>query len=209
MSNPFLHQPEKESKNLFAEIIEALIIALVFNIIVYFLFVIPSQVDGPSMLPNLHDGELLFANKMPTWFYNNTQTLDQLGWDYEYGDIVIFDYSNIVLVKRIIAKEGDRVMITESGEVFVNGNKRYEDYLPANLKTFLPQKGLRGFEPGEEVIVPAGHFFLMGDNRANSKDSRFAEVGFVKRENIKGVVFFRFWPLDKLGAFSKPTYQAK
>lgn len=208
MSNPFLRQPESEPKNLFAEIVEALIIALVFNIIVYFLFVIPSQVDGPSMLPNLHDQELLFANKMPTWFYNNLDTLEQLGWDYNYGDIVIFDYSNIVLVKRVIALEGDTVLISSAGEVFVNGEKRYEDYLPANLNTFLPQKGLRAFEPDVEVTVPEGHFFLMGDNRSNSKDSRFADVGFVKRENIKGVVFFRFWPVDKIGTFEKPSYQA-
>lgn len=207
MSNPFLHEPDKGDKNVFAEIIEALIIALVFNIVIYFLFVIPSQVDGPSMLPNLHDKELLFANKMPSWFYGDVDTLNKLGWDYDYGDIVIFDYSNIVLVKRVIAKAGDSVMISTEGDVYVNGNKRYEDYLPANLKTFLPAKGLRAFEPDIEVIVPDGSFFLMGDNRANSKDGRFADVGFVKREAIKGVVFFRFWPLDKIGVMAKPTYQ--
>lgn len=209
MSNPFLHQPESGEKNFLAEIVESLVVALVINIIIYFLFIIPSQVDGPSMLPTLHDKELLFANKIPTWFYNSEENLDKLNLDYDYGDIVIFDFQTIVLVKRVVAVAGDKVKISSEGDVYVNGEKRFEDYLPANLKTYLPQKGLRTFEPDTEVVVPAGSFFLMGDNRPNSKDSRFSDVGFVSRSKIKGVVFFRFWPFDKIGTMAEPTYQAK
>lgn len=204
MSNPFLHEPEASKKNFFGEIIEALVVALIFNIVVYFLFIIPSQVDGPSMLPNLHDKELLFANKMPTWFYGAEDTLKKIGWEYQRGDVVIFDFSNIVLVKRVIAVGGDKIKITAEGDVFVNGEQKFESFLIPNTKTYLPQKGQRTLEPGVEAVVPEGSFFVMGDNRSNSKDSRYSEVGFVERGHIKGVVFFRFFPFDKFGTISKP-----
>lgn len=202
MANPFLYEQEHQSRSVFGEIIEALIVALIFNIVVYFLFIIPSQVDGPSMQPTLQNQELLFANKLPTWFYNYPDILNRLGWDYDYGDIVIFDYEDIVLVKRVIAVGGDKVKIMTDGEVYVNGKKMYENYLAADVKTYLPQKGLRTFEPDVEVTVPDDSFFVMGDNRTNSKDSRFADVGFISRSKIKGVVFFRFWPVNKIAILS-------
>lgn len=207
MPNPFLSDAEQPGKNAFLEIVEALVVALIFNIIIYFFFIIPSQVDGPSMQPNLHDKELLFANKMPSWFYGSLDTLNRLGWDYSRGDIVIFNYEDIVLVKRVIAVGGDKVKITNDGNVYVNGNQLFESYLPANLQTYLPQSGLRSFDPDQEVTVPDSDFFVMGDNRPNSKDSRFADVGFIKRDAIKGVVFFRFWPLNDFGIIKNPDKQ--
>lgn len=206
MSNPFLHTPAQREKSAFGEVIQALIVALVINVIIYFLFIIPSQVDGPSMQPNLMDKQLLLANKTPTWLYSHKDILQQLGWDYNYGDIVIFDFDNIVLVKRVIAKGGDRVKITSDGDVYLNGKLLQENFLRPDTKTYLPQAGLSLFAPDTEVTVPADQFFLMGDNRVNSKDSRFSDVGFVKRDAIRGVVFFRFWPFDKFGPISKLNY---
>jgi len=202
MANPFIHEPEKPKRGVLADIIEALVVAVTINVVIYFLFIIPSQVDGPSMLPFLHDKELLFANKTPSWFNNNPATLKQLNWDYQRGDVVIFDFENIVLVKRIVAREGDTVMI-KAGDVYVNNKKLLETYLPDGLKTYIPLGGVASLEEGVPVTVPAASFFVMGDNRPNSKDSRFSEVGFIPRDKIKGVVFFRFWPLDKFGPIGR------
>jgi len=201
MSNPFIHETQKSGHGILVDIIQALVVAITINVVIYFLFIIPSQVDGPSMVPFLHDKELLFANKTPSWFNDNPDTLKKLNWDYQRGDIIIFDFENIVLVKRIIAKEGDTVMLKD-GDVYVNEQKLVQAYLPAGLKTYIPQAGLSNLEEGVAVTVPAASFFVMGDNRPNSKDSRFKEVGFVPRSKIKGVVFFRFWPLDRLGVIS-------
>ena len=109
MANPFIHETEEKKQNIFMDIFQALVIALTINVVIYFLFLIPSQVDGPSMLPTLENNQLLFANKIPTWFYSNTDQLKSLNMDYQRGDTVIFDYQDIVLVKRVIAKEGDTV----------------------------------------------------------------------------------------------------
>jgi signal peptidase I len=206
MENPFIYEPEKPKRRFFSDILEALVIAITFNVVVYFLFIIPSQVDGPSMIPTLNDKELLFANKTTTWFNDNPTLLQQLNWDYQRGDIVIFDFENIVLVKRVIAKEGDTIMIKD-GDVYVNDKKLTEDYLATGIKTYLPQNGAANLENGVAKTVPAGEFFVMGDNRVNSKDSRFSEVGFIPRNRIKGVVFFRFWPLNRFGIISRGQFQ--
>jgi signal peptidase I len=204
MPNPFLHETEKAKPNILAEIIQALVVALIFNVVIYFLFLIPSQVDGPSMMPTLLDKELLFANKTASWFNNSPDTLDKLGWEYTHGDIIIFDYNSIVLVKRIIGVPGDKIKITADGDVYVNGEKQIENFLSPGVKTYLPQGGVRSFEPAQEVTVPPNSFFVMGDNRNNSKDSRFADVGFIPRTKIKGVVVFRFFPINKMGPLGKP-----
>ena len=204
--NPFIHSTEPKKANVFKQVFEALVIAITVNVVIYFLFIIPSQVDGPSMLPNLVDKELLFANKTPTWFNNNTDTLKKFNWDYERGDVVIFDFENIVLVKRIIAKPGDEIYF-EGGDVFVNGKKLYETYLPVDTKTYLPQAQIRFLDEGQKLIVPEDNYIVLGDNRSQSKDSRYQEVGLVKREMLKGIIFFRLWPLNKLGAIPRGAYK--
>jgi signal peptidase I len=204
--NPFIHETQGPRNNIFKEIFEALVIAVTINVVIYFLFIIPSQVEGPSMLPNLKDKELLFANKTPTWFSSNADILSQLNWDYQRGDIIIFDHENIVLVKRIVAAEGDEIFFTD-GDVYVNGKKMYETYLPIDAKTYLPQEGLRSLAEGERLVIPDGHFFVLGDNRSMSKDSRYIDVGIISREKIKGVVFFRFWPMESFGPIGRGDFK--
>lgn len=204
--NPFIHTPQTSRSNIFKDIFEALVVALTINVVIYFLFIIPSQVDGPSMLPNLHDKELLFANKTPTWFNSNTQMLNNLNWDYQRGDIIIFDYDAIVLVKRIIATAGDEIYFS-GGNVYVNGKQLYETYLPIDTKTYIPQEGLRFIAEGQRLIIPDNSFFVMGDNRGQSKDSRYMDVGLIGRDKIRGVVFFRFWPLDVFGPIGRGDFK--
>jgi len=201
--NPFVYESERHGNPLFT-MIQAIVIALVINVTIYFLFVIPSQVDGQSMYSTLENQELLFANKIPTWL-GTTDFGKQINMDYKRGDIIIFEYNNMLLVKRIIGIEGDKVKV-ENGEVFVNGKQLTETYLRAGIKSYLPSAEYSNLVEGQESVVPKDSFFVMGDNRPASKDSRYSDVGFIKRDKMKGIVFLRFWPLDKFGIINGAQY---
>ena len=202
--NPFLHQAERQRGNFFWSIIQAIIVALAINVTVYFLFIMPSQVDGPSMFPTLADQELLFANKIPSWL-GNTDFGKQNGIDFQQGDVIIFEYQNIYLVKRIIGVEGDQIKLL-NGYVFVNGVMVTESYLNSTIRTYFPPVDIALYQEGEEFTVPVGKYFVLGDNRPASKDSRYKDVGFIDRSKLKGVVFLRFFPFDKFGVISRAEY---
>jgi signal peptidase I len=202
--NPFIHDAEGTKSNPFWTIVQAIVIALAINVTIYFLFILPSQVDGSSMIPTLIDKELLFANKIPTWL-GNTDFGKQNNLDFQKGDIVIFEYEKLLLVKRVIGTAGDKVKISE-GYVYVNGKKLNETYLTSDVRTYLPIDEVPTIQEGEEATVPENSYFCLGDNRPGSKDSRYGTIGFVKREKLKGVVFLRFWPMDKFSTFSRAIY---
>ena len=135
------------------------------------------RIYGNSMTPTLEAGQLIVSVKSS---------------DFEQGDIVAFYYNNKILVKRVIANPGDWVDIDNDGLVYVNQKELEEPYVkePAlgdcNIK--LPYQ------------VPDGKYFVMGDHRATSVDSRNNSVGCVAQEQIVGKILFRLWPLQALGA---------
>ena len=112
--------------------------------------------------------------------------------EYERGDIIAFYYNNNILVKRIIAIQGNQVKIDDEGDVYVNNAKIDEPYL--RQKT----KGDTDIE--FPYTVPNGKLFVMGDNRALSLDSRNFSIGCIAEEQIVGKIVFRVWPLIKIGA---------
>ena len=141
-------------------------------------------VDGPSMLPTLHDGERLMVDKL-TYRFREPQR----------GEIVVFRYPadpREHFIKRIIGLPGDVVEI-RAGRVYVNGSALDESYLAT------PTWGQFG-----PVRVPAGRYFVLGDNRTNSEDSRYPQVGFVPRSYLEGRALWRFWPPSRIGILRRP-----
>lgn len=134
------------------------------------------QIYGSSMSPTLQDGEIVFSV--------NTVQLEQ-------GDVVAFYYNNKILVKRVIALSGDWVNFDEDGTVYVNSTPLEEPY--------LSEKALGEFDIELPYQVPEGKFFVMGDHRSTSVDSRSTVVGCVEGEQIVGKIVFRIWPLDNFG----------
>jgi len=136
--------------------------------------------------------------------------------DYKRGDVVIFHEaaSNLDLIKRIIGVSGDKLRI-QDGYVYVNGTMLNETYLAdgttdptVNNKGRTRVTAGQTFDyEGQEITVPTGKYFVMGDNRNNSKDSRYTEVGFLDRADLKGKVVFRYFPLNKLGVIEGHTYK--
>src|SRR3989442_1184070 len=144
------------------------------------IFVIqPVKVEGTSMLPRLVDQERIFVNR---FIYRFT--------DIHRGDIVVFWYprdQNKSFIKRVLAIPGDEVEI-RNGAVFVNGEKVDEPYLKPEF---------RDHESYRRQIIPEGQYFVLGDHRNSSNDSR--NWGCVPRELIYGKAVFRYWPVSRLG----------
>ena len=134
------------------------------------------QIYGNSMSPTLQDGEVIFSVKTS---------------DFEPGDVISFYYNNKILVKRVIARPGEWVDIDKDGNVFVNN-------VPLN-EPYLADKAFGDCNIELPYQVPDGKFFVMGDHRSTSVDSRSTAVGCVAQEQIVGKILFRVWPLNCFG----------
>lgn len=134
------------------------------------------RIYGSSMAPTLKDGQIVVCVKSA---------------DFRQGDITAFYHGNKLLIKRYIAGASDWVNIDEFGNVFVNGEELDEPY--------LTEKSLGQTNIDLPYQVPDERFFLMGDNRSVSADSRSTAVGCVARDQIVGKVVFRIWPLSEFG----------
>jgi signal peptidase I len=155
-------------------------------LVVVLQFFAPTIVREHSMENTLMPNEILYVTKQAYWF-----------GPPGYNDIIIFDTglqtdngADKTLVKRIVGVPGDRISI-QNGSVFRNGEQLIEPYTKS------------GMTPGSmnEVVVPEDAYFVLGDNREVSRDSRSEDVGFVTRDQISGQVLFRAFPLNKLKAF--------
>lgn len=156
--------------------IAVLVVVAAAAVLVATLWMPVLRIHGSSMVPTLNEGEIVLSVKSN---------------DFQPGDIVAFYYGNKLLIKRFIAGPSDWVNIDENGTVFVNGEKLDEPY--------LTEKSLGKTDITLPYQVPDERYFLMGDNRDVSVDSRSSTVGCVAKEQIVGKVVFRVWPLGALG----------
>ena len=131
----------------------------------------PVRVDGDSMVPTFEDGQILILNK-----------LDR---EYERMDVVVFDYKNDRLIKRVIGLPGETVEIKDS-TLYINGEE-VSDY----------KDDVKTADYKLNVTIPEGYYFVLGDNRGISADSRL--IGLVSENDLKGTICFRLFPLMKIG----------
>jgi len=156
------------------------LISLAAVLVLLFTLVLPVyRVHGTLMDPTLADGQLV-------------ATLPHT--DIRPGDIIAFYYNNKVLIKRVIALEGDTVNIDAKGNVSINERPLQEPY--------IAEKSVGECNITLPYVVPTGKVFVMGDHRALSVDSRHTEVGCITREQIIGTVICRVWPLSDLATFT-------
>lgn len=201
-NNPFFDPPKPQKRNWLALILEILAGLTLLLLIGWIILLEQNQVNGPSMQPNYYTGEFLLTNRLPK-FIGNTPFGKTFNIDYQRGDVVILQKPGYEdFVKRVIALPGEKISIN-NGKIFINGNQLIEDYLAADLYT---NGGDFITEGGAEIEVPSGHYILIGDNRPQSNDSRFSDIGFIKREWIKGKVLVRIWPLSVFSFIPQGKY---
>ncbi len=164
----------------FGFLVRDLFLAVVLAGVIILFVYRPVKVEGTSMMPALVDQERIFINQ---FVYRFTGSVER-------GDMVVFWYPNDQsksYIKRVIGLPGDKVRIDE-GDVWVNDEKLSEQYVPDEFKD-------RSSYP--EMRVPEGHYYVMGDHRSSSNDSR--SWGTVARRFIYGKAVFVYWPLEKIG----------
>ena len=180
--NPLPEKPFDSRKGLLPDVqswIRDIVISLaIAGVVIVFLYQ-PVKVEGNSMLPELTDQERIFINKFIYRFEN-----------IQRGDVVVFWYPldpAKSYIKRVIGLPGETVRLV-NGDVFVNGRKLDEPYVPSEY---------RDEQNIGPIHIPPGEFFVMGDHRSSSNDSRI--WGNVERRFIYGKAVFVYWPMGQLG----------
>ncbi|RKM62669.1 MULTISPECIES: signal peptidase I [unclassified Butyrivibrio] len=177
----------KESKKSIArEILDTLIyLAVVFVLTLLFITFVAqrTQVIGSSMNPTVYDSESLILEKV-SYRFHDPKRFDIVVFPYEHGNKQNF-------IKRVIGLPGEKVRIDYDGNIYINGEILEENYGAEVIQD--PQRA------AEEITVPEGEFFVLGDNRNHSMDSRDESVGTIKKSRIMGRAVFRIFPLNKFG----------
>lgn len=175
------------------DLVETLVIAGAIFVIIYAFLFRPFQVNGESMYPNYHNSEYILTNLIILKFSS-----------IERGDVVVFESPvdrDKDFIKRVIGVPGDEVMV-RVGYVLVNKIRLDEStYLAPEVNTYAG----KFLEEGKPIVVPENNYFVLGDNRAFSSDSR--EWGFVPREKIKGKSFLVYWPLNRIRLVEHANYE--
>lgn len=157
-------------------ILAAFIIAFVLRTFVFQM----ALVNQISMEPTLHEGQMLVISK-----------INYLVGNPKRGEIIVLkdNVENKLLIKRVIGLPGENIDL-RNGKVFINNKELSPDYTTAPTYPYVQ----------EAWKIPQGEYFVLGDNREHSRDSRADDVGLISRSNIVGRAVFRLWPFTKLGA---------
>lgn len=156
--------------------IAVLVVVAAIAVLITTLFLPILQISGDSMSPTLEHDEIVILLKTK---------------EFNRGDLIGFYYQGKILLKRVIALPGDEVAIDTAGNVYVNGEVLEEPY--------VTDKGLGDCDLEFPYKVPGTCYFVLGDQRSNSVDSRNSVIGSISREDIIGKVFLRVWPFSRFG----------
>ncbi|OGG08392.1 signal peptidase I [Candidatus Gottesmanbacteria bacterium RIFCSPHIGHO2_02_FULL_40_24] len=178
--------------NFFFDFLETIVVALSVFVVVYLFIIQPHEVKGSSMEPSFQNNEYIITDKL-SYRFGNPQR----------GDVVIFKAPinpDVDYIKRIIGLPGEKVKISQS-KVYIDDKLLDEPYLE-EITPLFPG----GFvQEGITIDIPIDHYFVMGDNRPHSSDSR--EFGPIPRKSIVGKAIFRYWPINELGLIQGVNYQ--
>ena len=155
--------------------IGVLVVVAAAAVLLSTLFLPILQISGTSMEPTLNSGDLIALVKTN---------------DFNTGDLIGFYYQGKILLKRVIGRPGDTVSIDKDGNVYVNEELIDEPY--------LTQKSLGDCDIEFPYQVPENRYFVLGDHRSTSIDSRSSVIGCIKKEQIVGLVLLKFWPLNEI-----------
>lgn len=165
-----------EVKEFFKDAIKIIFFIVIILILIQYVFSITTVV-GESMNPTLNDGEVFFINKFRYHFT-----------DLKRGDIISLQYADTkYLIKRVIGLPGDSISIRNS-KLYINNQVYQEDYLADDLIYENFELSSLGYD-----TIPNDMYFVLGDNRENSMDSR--EIGLISKEDVIGKIALRFWPI--------------
>lgn len=173
------------------DFLQGIVVILAVLVMIYLFVMSPQEINGASMEPNFHNGEYILTNKV---LYKLREP--------ERGDVVIFKSpknKDVDYIKRVIGLPGDTVGL-KGNALYVNDQRVEEPYLTPDIAIF----GGSYLQEGQEIVVPPGRYFVAGDNRPHSSDSR--EFGPVPKEDFIGVAFLRYWPFSRFGVLTQPTY---
>ncbi|MBI3577704.1 signal peptidase I [Candidatus Gottesmanbacteria bacterium] len=175
----------------FFDFLQGIVVVLAIMVMIYLFIMSPQEINGASMEPNFHNGEYILTNKIE---FKLT--------DPKRGDVVIFKSprnKDIDYIKRIIGLPGEIIGLKGS-KMYVNEKALDERYLAPDVYIF----GGSYLHEGADIVVPPGKYFVMGDNRPHSSDSR--EFGPIPKEDFIGRAILRYWPFNKTGIIQRPRY---
>lgn len=165
---------KRRFRRLLRSTVNALIVVAAVAALVATLILPVLQIAGTSMEPSLKDGNIVLLVKKR---------------NLEAGDLCAFYYSNKILIKRVIAAPGDYLWIEDDGTVYLNGEVLDEPY--------VSQKALGECDVEFPYQVPENSYFVMGDHRETSIDSRSSVIGCIPEDQLIGKIFCKFWPLSE------------
>jgi signal peptidase I len=185
----------------FLDISEVIVFAVGIFFFVYLLIMRPHKIDGESMMPNYQNAEYLLTEKV-TYYLHKPQR----------GDVVVLKPPEVVsegdeFIKRVIGLPSETVRVS-GGHVYINGKLLKEPYIASDVET----NGGTFLADDTDFTVPSGQYFLMGDNREHSSDSRYwGPVPLnispnTDLEGINGRAWLIYWPLKQIGVTKSPTY---
>jgi len=163
-------------KSLLKSTIYTLIIVIAISVLIATLFFPVLQIYGTSMEPVLKENDIVVTLKKT---------------EFKRGDIIAFYYNNRILVKRIIATSSEWINVDNEGNIYINDNLLDEPY--------IKEKSLGESDIEYPYQVPEGSYFVIGDQRTTSLDSRNNEIGSIPKEDIIGKIIFKTWPFKRIG----------
>lgn len=163
----------KKYKQVLKSTVYSLIVVAAVAVLIATLALPVLQISGSSMEPTLNDEEIVVLLKTP---------------NLKKGELCCFSYQNKLLIKRVIGLPGDKISIDENGNVYVNDEMIQEPY--------VTDKALGECDVTFPCHVTDNHYFVLGDHRSTSIDSRSSVIGLVSEDYIVGKIFFRIWPFE-------------